>query len=364
MLAVGLGSTVFLWNAQDSSVRPWPRPPRAGGRAALAPTGLARRGRQRPCGACCAPVCRACSRPGMRRRGIKLGARARARPPRAGVAQHSVCARGHAALMRSASALWGAGGCCACGSRRTPAATRRGGGRGSRSCAAAGSLPASPAAAAGRAGGVAGRAGGRAAGVLGGVDAARRLPGGRDQQGRRAHLRRGHGARPRAVPHPPLPGTGGVRHAGALLKLRMRGSSGAAPVPCQQTCPGPADWGAQRGGAGVQARASALAGAPGAPVLLWQGVHTRCSPRPPERLLSGAARGEYGPARRALPPSPLATGRGVAAPPGAAALLTGRRRAGRRRRWCASCARTVAAWARWPGAATRWRPAGRTGASC
>jgi len=157
MLAVGLGSTVFLWNAQDSSVRPWPRPPRAGGRAALAPTGLARRGRQRPCGACCAPVCRACSRPGMRRRGIKLGARARARPPRAGVAQHSVCARGHAALMRSASALWGAGGCCACGSRRTPAATRRGGGRGSRSCAAAGSLPASPAAAAGRAGGVAGR---------------------------------------------------------------------------------------------------------------------------------------------------------------------------------------------------------------
>jgi len=163
---------------------------------------------------------------------------------------------------------------------------------------------------------------------------------------------------------PPLPGTGGVRHAGALLKLRMRGSSGAAPVPCQQTCPGPADWGAQRGGAGVQARASALAGAPGAPVLLWQGVHTRCSPRPPERLLSGAARGEYGRARRALPPSPLATGRGVAAPPGAAALLTGRRRAGRRRRWCASCARTVAAWARWPGAATRWRPAGRTGASC
>jgi len=238
MLAVGLGSTVFLWNAQDSSVRPWPRPPRAGGRAALAPTGLARRGRQRPCGACCAPVCRACSRPGMRRRGIKLGARARARPPRAGVAQHSVCARGHAALMRSASALWGAGGCCACGSRRTPAATRRGGGRGSRSCAAAGSLPASPAAAAGRAGGVAGRAGGRAAGVLGGVDAARRLPGGRDQQGRRAHLRRGHGARPRAVPHPPLPGTGGVRHAGALLKLRMRGSSGAAPVPSSRPAPG------------------------------------------------------------------------------------------------------------------------------
>ena len=254
MLAVGLGSTVFLWNAQDSSVRPWPRPPRAGGRAALAPTGLARRGRQRPCGACCAPVCRACSRPGMRRRGIKLGARARARPPRAGVAQHSVCARGHAALMRSASALWGAGGCCACGSRRTPAATRRGGGRGSRSCAAAGSLPASPAAAAGRAGGVAGRAGGRAAGVLGRVDAAWRLPGGRDQQGRRAHLRRGHGARPRAAPHPPPPrhrrraprgGPVEAAHAGLV-----RRGAGALPADLPRACRLGCTAG-RRGGAGA-----------------------------------------------------------------------------------------------------------------